>query len=219
MYVPPLFQLDDPDVILRIIDDYGFALLVTCQEGVPAATHLPLLHDPEPGPHGRLLGHLARANGQAHQLEAAMRDGREVLAVFQGAHSYVSPNDYGPPSSTEPATVPTWNYQAVHAYGVPRLMSDAEQVRALLHRLTARHEAGRSPAWSPAALDPALMGRMIKGIQGFEIAITRVEAAAKLSQNRTPEQAARAAARLEASDDPLVRETGRRMRAALAARS
>ncbi len=215
MYVPPLFQLDDPDVILRIIDDYGFALLVTCQEGVPAATHLPLLHDPEPGPHGRVLGHLARANGQARQLEAAMRDGREVLAVFQGPHAYISPNDYGP----GPATVPTWNYQAVHAYGVPRLMSDAEQVRALLHRLTARHEAGRSPAWSPAALDAELMGRMIKGIQGFDIAITRVEAAAKLSQNRTPEQAARATARLEASDDPLVRETGRRMRAALAARS
>lgn len=215
MYVPPLFQLDDPDAIRRIIGDHGFALLVTCEGGVPAATHLPLLHDPEPGPLGRVLGHLARANGQARQLEAAMRDGREVLAVFQGPHAYISPNDYGP----GPATVPTWNYHAVHVYGVPRLMSDAEEVRGLLHRLTARHEAGRRPAWSPAQLDRAFIDRMVQGIQGFEIAITRVEAAAKLSQNRTPEQAARAAARLEASDDPLVRETGRRMRAALAARS
>jgi transcriptional regulator len=215
MYIPSAFQLDDPDAVRRIIDDYGFALLVTCEGGVPTATHLPLLHDPAPAPHGRLLGHLARANGQAGQLAAAMRDGREVLAVFQGPHSYVSPNDYGP----GPAVVPTWNYHAVHVYGVPHLMSDAEEVRGLLHRLTAHHEAGRRPAWSPAALDSELMARMIKGIQGFEIAITRVEAAAKLSQNRTPEQAARAAARLEASDDPLVRETGRRMRAALAARS
>jgi transcriptional regulator len=219
MYVPPAFQLDDPDAVRRIIDDYGFALLVTCEDGVPAASHLPLLHDPDPAPRGRLIGHLARANGQVGQLAAAMRNGREVLAVFQGPHSYVSPNDYGPPSTTEPATVPTWNYQAVHVYGVPRLMTEAEEVRGLLDRLTARHEAGRAPAWSPAQLDPAIIDRMVQGIQGFEIAITRIQAAAKLSQNRTTAQAARAAARLEASAEPLARETGRRMRAALDARS
>jgi len=215
MYVPPAFELRDPDAIRDIVDRYGFALLVTCEGGVPAATHLPLLYDPEPAPQGRLLGHLARANGQARQLEAAMRDGREVLAVFQGPHAYVSPTDYGP----GPAVVPTWNYQAVHVYGVPRLMTAADEVQDLLNRLTARHEAGRTPAWSPAALDPELMGRMIGGIQAFEIAVTRVQAAAKLSQNRTPAQAAHAAARLEASDDPLARETGRRMREAPEARS
>lgn len=219
MYVPPAFQLDDPEEIRRIVGDYGFALLVTCEGGVPAASHLPLIHDPEPAPKGRLLGHLARANGQARQLAAAMGAGREVLAVFQGPHAYISPNDYGPQGVTGPATVPTWNYQAVHLYGVPRLMTEAEEVRRLLDRLTASHEAGRAPAWSPADLDPQLMDRMLGGIQGFEIAITRIEAAAKLSQNRTPAQAAHAAARLEASDDPLARETGRRMRAALEARS
>lgn len=219
MYVPPAFELRDPDAIRDIVDRYGFALLVTCEGGVPAATHLPLIHDPRPAPHGRLLGHLARANGQARQLEAAMRDGREVLAVFQGPHAYVSPTDYGPQPATGPAVVPTWNYQAVHVHGVPRLMTAAEEVRGLLDRLTARHEAGRAPAWSPAELDPELLRRMLGGILAFEIAITRIRAAAKLSQNRTPAQAAHAAARLEASDDPLARETGRRMRAAPEARS
>ncbi|MDX1423808.1 MAG: hypothetical protein R3322_11750, partial [Kiloniellales bacterium] len=58
---------------------------------------------------------------------------------------------------------------------------------------------------------------MLRGVFAFEIAVTRVEAKAKLSQNRTPAQAAHAAARLEASPAPLVRETGRRMRAALEA--
>lgn len=218
MYVPPAFQLDDPDAIRRLVDDHGFALLVTCAAGVPAATHLPLLHEPDPAPRGRLIGHLARANPQARHLAAAMRENREVLAVFQGPHGYVSPTDYGP-EGLGPATVPTWNYLAVHLYGVPRLMTDAGEVRAVLDRLTARHEAGRRPAWSPAALDPALMARMLDGIAGFEIAIARVEAAAKLSQNRTPAQAAHAAARLEAAPAPLVRETGRRMRAALEAGS
>jgi transcriptional regulator len=210
MYVPRHFELHDPEAIRQILDGYGFALLVTSEDGVPEATHLPLLYDPEPAPHGRLLGHFARANGQGRQLEAAAQENREVLAVFQGPHSYVSPNDYGP----GPATVPTWNYLAVHVYGVPRAMTSAEDMRGLLHRLTARHEAGRPRAWSPAELDPELMRRMLRGVLAFEIAITRVQAKAKLSQNRAPAQAAHAAARLEAMADPLARETGRRMRAA-----
>ncbi len=219
MYVPPAFALDDPDAIRGLVDDHAFALLVTCEDGVPAATHLPLLYDPAPEPRGRLLGHMARANGQARQLAAAMAGAREVLAVFQGPHHYISPNDYGPPSATGPATVPTWNYQAVHVYGIPRLMTEAAEVRDLLDRLTARHEAGRTPAWSPQSLEREFVDRMVRGIQGFDIAITRIEAAAKLSQNRTPEQAARAAARLQASPEPLAREIGRRMGAALEARS
>ncbi len=211
MYIPRAFELHDPDAIRRIVDGYGFALLVTCEDGVPAATHLPLLHDPEPVPQGRLLGHFARANGQGRQLEAAMQENREVHAIFQGPHAYVSPNDYGP----GPTTVPTWNYLAVHVYGVPQLMTSAEDVRAFLDRLTARHETSRERAWSPTELDPELMSRMLRGVLAFEIPITRVQAKAKLSQNRAPAQAAHAAARLEAMADPLARETGRQMRAAL----
>jgi transcriptional regulator len=224
MYIPRAFELHDPDAIRRILDGYGFALLVTSEDGVPEATHLPLLYDPEPAPHGRLLGHFARANGQGRRLETAARENREVLAVFQGPHSYVSPNDYGPVPTTGPATVPTWNYLAVQVYGVPQPMTRAEDARALLGRLTTRHEAtrheaGSTPAWSPADLDPELIRRMLGGVLAFEIAITRVQAKAKLSQNRAPAQAAHAAACLQAMADPLARETGRLMRAALEASS
>ena len=213
MYIPPAFELHDAEAVRQLVDDYGFALLVASVEGIPEATHLPLLHDPEPAPHGRLLGHFARANGQRRQLEAAARDGTEVLAVFQGPHSYVSPNDYGP----GPVTVPTWNYLAIHVYGVPEPMTEAEQVGALLHRLTARHEASRARAWSPSELDPELMARMLRGVFAFEIAITRIQAKAKLSQNRTPAQAAHAAARLQAMEDPMTQETGRWMGSAMEA--
>jgi len=215
MYIPRHFELHDEETVRQILEDYGFALLITSKDGVAEATHLPLIHDPEPAPRGRLLGHFARANGQRQLLEAAAEQNREVLAIFQGPHSYVSPNDYGP----GPATVPTWNYLAVHVYGVPEPMTEAEDVRALLHRLTARHEAGRAPAWSPAALDPELMSRMLRGVFAFEIAITRVQAKAKLSQNRTPAQAAHAAARLEAMEEPMTQETGRQMRAVAEAAS
>ena len=215
MYTPRHFELHDPDAIRRILDGYGFALLVTSEDGVPEATHLPLIYDPAPAPHGRLLGHFARANGQGQRLEAAARENREVLAVFQGPHSYVSPNDYGP----GPATVPTWNYLAVHVYGMPKPMTKVEDVSGLLHRLTARHEASRAMAWSPQELDPELMARMPRGVFAFEIAITRIQAKAKLSQNRTPAQAAHAAARLEAMEDPMTQETGRQMRTVVEALS
>ncbi len=213
MYTPQHFELHDEDAIRRILDGYGFALLVTSGGGVPEATHLPLLFDPQPAPRGRLLGHIARANGQVRQLETAAREDREVLAVFLGPHSYVSPNDYGPGAPT----VPTWNHLAVHVYGVPQPMTGAEKVRALLERLTARHEAGRARAWSPAELDSEFMARMLRGVFAFEIAITRIQAKAKLSQNRTLEQAAHAAAQLEAREDLLTQETGRQMRSALEA--
>lgn len=210
MYIPRHFELRDDAAVRRVIEDYGFALLVAAEDGVPEGTHIPLLLDPEPPPRGRLLGHLARANGLCQRLESAARDRREVLAVFQGPHAYVSPNDYGP----GPVTVPTWNYVAVHVYGVPRVVSDAADAQEILVRLTATYETGRTPPWSPATLDPAFTQRMLRGIMAFEIAITHIQAKAKLSQNRTPEQAAHAAARLEGAADPLTQETGRRMRAA-----
>jgi transcriptional regulator len=210
MYVPLPFRLDDPAAIREVLDRFAFALLVTGGAGELEASHLPFLFEPEPAPHGRLLGHLARANPQVQVL--AETEGREVLAVFQGPHAYVSPGDYGP----GPATVPTWNYVAVHAYGHVRLIDDAEETRALLLKLTARHESARQAPWSSESLGDGLMDRMLGGIQAFEIAVTRIEAKAKLSQNRDGAQAARAAVALEAADDPLVGETGRRMRAALA---
>jgi transcriptional regulator len=215
MYIPRHFELHDEEAVRQILEDYGFALLITSEDGVAEATHLPLIHDPEPAPQGRLLGHVARANGQRQQLEAAAEDNREVLAVFLGPHSYVSPNDYGPGAPT----VPTWNHMAVHVYGVPRPMTKAEEVGGLLERLTDRFESGRARPWSPAELDPEFLNRMLRGVFAFEIAITRIQAKAKLSQNRTPTQAAHAAASLQSMEEPMTRETGRRMRAVLEASS
>jgi transcriptional regulator len=214
MYIPGAFRLEDQEAIRQILDRYSFATLVTWADAVPEATHLPLIYEPEAGPRGRLLGHLARANGQNRQLAAAEQAGREVLAIFQGPHAYVSPRDYG----SRPPTVPTWNYTAVHVYGVPRLFTDRAEAHALVTALTARHEAGRADPWSPASLDPDWVDKLLRGIQAFEIPITRIDAKAKLSQNRQADQAGRAADALQAADDPAVRETGRLMRDALESR-
>src|SRR5690606_3576711 len=102
MYVPPSFRPHDHEVLQAFMRRHSFATLVSQLDGVPFATHLPLLHRAQVGSDGQLLGHVARANPQWQELA-----GQQVLAIFNGPHAYVSPTWYGVKDA-----VPTWNYQA-----------------------------------------------------------------------------------------------------------
>ena len=100
MYVPEAFRLDDPLRIAEVMRTFDFALLVTAPDSRPQASHLPFMYDPESGPHGRLLAHMARANPQWRHFAQLAEAGQEALVIFQGPHSYISPTWYGegPPS-------------------------------------------------------------------------------------------------------------------------
>ena len=111
--------------------------------------------------------------------------------------------------------MPTWNYVAVHAYGLPRVIDDPAEVRALLDRLVGVQEAGLDPAWSTAGLTEKFLGGMQRGLVAFEIPVSRLDAKAKLSQNKTAGQLAAATAVLEEAEAPLARQTGAWMRRAL----
>ncbi|MEO3428126.1 FMN-binding negative transcriptional regulator [Pelagibius sp. CAU 1746] len=211
MYVPEAFRLNDPQRIAEVIRDYDFALLVTAPEGVPQATHLPFLYDPGRGEQGTLLSHMARPNAQWRDFEKLAEAGQEALVIFQGPHAYISPAWYG----AGPPNVPTWNYVAVHAYGLPKVIEEPARVRALLDRLVATQEAGLDPAWSTAGLTEKFLAGMQRGLVAFEIPVSRLEAKAKLSQNKTAGQFAAATAVLEKAEAPLVRQTGAWMRRAL----
>jgi len=204
MYVPKHFATDDRKAIAELIRNFGFATLITVTDGVPFATHCPLLYDTDAGPHGTLLGHIARANPQWYHFAG----GGEVLAIFQGPHAYVSPSWYG-----QHPSVPTWNYIAVHAYGAARVI-EGPVVRDILARLVATYEAKDSD-WSMAALPEGYMTGMERGIVAFEIPVTRLEAKTKLSQNRGMEDRKRVIARLQAlgGDDNL--QIAQAMRTAL----
>jgi len=147
MYLPSQFRETDRDRIATLVRDYPLATLVTVDDGAPFVGHVPLLHDPAAG---LLLGHLARANPQWRHLAG----GQAVLAVFHGPHAYVSPGWYGTPG------VPTWNYAVVHARGRARLVEERAAALAILERLTAVHEAGRSHSWRMAPDDPAADRRL-----------------------------------------------------------
>jgi transcriptional regulator len=193
----------------RIMREHSFALLVTAAGGSPVATHLPFLFDPERGSNGTLLCHMARANPQWKDFAKLEAERGEALVIFQGPHGYISPNWYGP----GPA-VPTWNYLAVHAYGLPRIIDDAASTRAHQKRLVEAHEAGFTTPWSMTGQDEKYIRRMLRGIVAFEIPITRLEAKAKISQNRDEADRQGVIAGLEASDHPSDLELAAVMRRA-----
>ena len=191
VYLPPAFTETRPAVLAAHIEKHDFALLVSHGAAGLVASHIPFLVDRH-GEELRLLGHLARPNPQVEDL----RQGPEVLTIFSGPHAYVSPSWY----AAGPA-VPTWNYVDVHAYGTARLVEDDDWLRRLLRRLSDRHEDGNPAAWRTQDLPEPYLQGMLKGIIGFDIAVTRLEGKFKLSQNRPAVDRPRIIAALERRGD------------------
>jgi len=195
MYIPNLFREDDLSVLHPLMQTYSFATLVTQHDGAPYATHLPLTLRSEEGPFGTLVGHMARANPQWRDFDV---DGeQEVLVIFQGPHTYVSPSWY-----TVQPSVPTWNYAAVHAYGVPRLIEDEAALYEALQWLVQTYEASQEQPWTLNGPDDFLRN-MMRAIVGFTIPITRLEGKYKMSQNRSPEDRERVVQRLASQGEPF----------------
>lgn len=204
MYIPEAFLLEDRETILELMHQYDFALLVTARGGAVQASHLPVLLDAEHGPQGTLFAHMARANPQWRDFAELESD---AMVVFQGPHAYISPSWYGPGRH-----VPTWNYMAVHAYGRPQVIEDDAAVHDLLERMVARHETGRSPSWSMDSQDESYLSAMRRGIVAFELPIARLEAKAKLSQNKRESVQADVVAALDAEGDTTSRDVAEAMR-------
>ncbi len=179
MYLPEQFEETDPGRINSLLTGHPFGMLVSIADGEPFVSHIPFLFEQESGKKGRLLGHLARANPQLQHF------GKELLAVFQGPHAYVSPSWYGSPG------VPTWNYAVVHVKGKARLIGE-EALEALLERMTSMHESGMENPWQPV-LEEERRKKLFGMISGFEIEITEIRAKFKLSQNRSIEDRRRVA--------------------------
>ncbi|WP_422930445.1 FMN-binding negative transcriptional regulator [Singulisphaera sp. PoT] len=188
MYIPSSFEERDLAKLHRFMTQYSFASLISHGEAGLFATHLPFLVEPEHGPFGRLAGHLARANPQ---WRPEMIQG-EVMVVFSGPHAYISPSWY-----EAEEMVPTWNYAAVHAYGTFRIVEDPERLLEILGKSVQAHEGPRARPWSFVDSDSYIQ-KLMKGIVGFHIDLTRVEGKWKMSQNQPVERQRLVASALEA---------------------
>lgn len=171
MYIPKQFEIKELAVAYDVIQENSFTTLFSMHEGVPFATHLPLLLNKEKN---YLYGHFARPNPQWKDII-----NQTVLAVFHGPHCYISPSWY----ETKKA-VPTWNYVSVHVYGEVELLKDEHELMGSLDDMVLKYETPDS-SYKLQDVDAEFLAGMNKGIQGFKIKINKIEGKAKLSQNHS----------------------------------
>jgi len=177
MYVPAYFAADDT-AVRELLSQPVAADLITATANGLLATLLPFVYDTAVGKQGALLGHVARNNDQWRQPSEG-----DALVIVRGPDAYVSPSWY-PSKAEHGRVVPTWNYLIAHVYGKLIVHDDPDWVEVLVRRLTDRHEADNPLRWSVDDAPAEFVAGQLRAIVGVELVINRVEAKAKLSQNR-----------------------------------
>ena len=194
MYTPPAFREDDPEALRDIIRAARLSSLVTMTAEGLVATAIPFFLDDSEGPHGTLYGHMARANRQ-WQLPPA----GDALVIFSGPDAYVTPSWYAS-KAEHGKVVPTWNYTAVHAHGPVEFFDDEARLRDIVTRLTDVHEEVRAKPWSVADAPDDYIRAHLRGVVGIRLPVARLEAARKMSQNKSEADRAGVAAGLAQSE-------------------
>lgn len=182
MYMPEFFEECAPDVIRDLVDMFPLAVLVAHGEQGLVANHIPVIFDGE----NTMIGHVAAGN----DLYRIISEGADVMLIFRGEDTYVSPNWY-PSKPRHHRHVPTWNYQVVHVHGRITFHHDEKKKRAIVGRLTKLFEdrTNKDEAWKMADAPADYMTEQLQNIVGFSVEIDRVTAKSKLSQNRDNEDA------------------------------
>ncbi|WP_033294670.1 FMN-binding negative transcriptional regulator [Amycolatopsis jejuensis] len=203
----PAYETDD---VRQLIRDYPFVTLVSTTSTGIVASHYPVLLD-ETAPGIVLVGHVGRPDEELHELGE-----HDVLVIVQGAHGYVSPSWY---DHAGPA-VPTWNFTVAHLHGRPELLSPQENFREL-SRLVDHFEDGVAcpRRVHSGAADAEYAQRIQHGTVGFRIPVQRIEAKAKLSQDKPPQTAKSVIAALETDGRYGNPDLARAMRTAYAGRA
>ncbi|HRI46701.1 MAG TPA: FMN-binding negative transcriptional regulator [Ignavibacteriaceae bacterium] len=176
MYIPKIYSEKDKKNIFRIINDNPFGILIAAPNNFPQASHL-LFELIEINSDIYLYSHLATANHLTKLLGSEI----EFLSIFQGPSAYISPSWY------KEMNVPTWNYIAVHCYGKTEIISNNEDEYLLLERLVKRFEGKYNHKYKLEELPKEFVKSEMRGVTSFKIKVDKIEAAFKLSQNRTDE--------------------------------
>ncbi len=199
MYVPPYFALTDSSQALSFMQRYNFATMVGAGDGTPMATHLPFIAEIR-DQQIVLTSHMAAENAQASLLHKG-----ETLVIFAEPHAYISPTLY-----EREQNVPTWNYLAVHCYGKATLLPTDAQKTAVLEKMIAFYESSYLKQWQ--ALSEKYKTGLLAELVAFEIQIDRIEAAAKMSQNKSAKERENIIKSLSESTDGTARDMAAHMK-------
>ena len=199
MYTPKHFEEKDRERLIQFMKEYNFATLVGSAKKRYWATHLPFLVS-EQGDDIILKAHMAKANPHWVNFNK-----EELLVIFQEPHSYISPTLY-----ENKVSVPTWNYIAVHVYGIPKILKEESEKIALLEESFEAFDAGYKNQWDTLPVD--YKNDLLGGIVAFEIKITKIEGKFKLSQNRTEGDRQRIIEYLDGKEDKVQGDIAKHMR-------
>jgi transcriptional regulator len=197
MYIPGHFAADD-ELVGQLLRNHGAADLITVTDDGLAATLLPFVYVPEAGEHGVLQGHVARNNDQWSRPARG-----DSLVIVRGPDAYVTPSWYES-KAEHGRVVPTWNYVTAHVYGELTVHDEPEWKEDLVRRLTDKHESRREHPWAVDDAPRAFIEGQLRAIVGLELLITRIEAKAKLSQNRAPADIDGVITGLRANGDSVI---------------
>lgn len=178
MYTPKYHALTDTATMHAHIDQHPLGAWVCTTDNRLVANHIPFVLDRQHSAHGRLLGHVSRAN----PVWRALATGVPSVVIFMGPNAYITPAWY-PSKQTHGKVVPTWNYVTVHAHGVARAIEEPEWILDMLNRLTDAQESGRSNSWQVSDAPADYVAKKLRAIVGIEITIDQLEGRLKVSQD------------------------------------
>jgi transcriptional regulator len=190
MYTPNIYKDEDPESIRAFLKGNSFGILINQTHGKLCATHIPIELELNTDGKEILQGHISKLNPQAE----GFAENDQVLAVFSGAHGYISPSWY------DHENVPTWNYIAVHVYGRIKIVDETATIEQL-KKLVDKYEASSENPVRVEDLSAKTM-REARGIFGFEIEIDEIQATKKLSQNRDDHNYKNIISELEKTENP-----------------
>ena len=178
MYCPAHFQENSPAALAELIEAHPLGTVVRNTSDGLVADHIPLLFQSVAGSKGKLIGHVA-VNNPLWQTEPD----QELLVVFQGPSTYISPNWYATKAEAG-KVVPTWNYAVVHAYCSLKAIREPSKVLAIISELTDHHESKQAHPWRVGDAPSDFTERLLHSIVGIELTINRIQGKWKVSQNQ-----------------------------------
>lgn len=195
MYKKPEYTPSEPDAAFVLIEQQVFGTLVTAGPDGLVVSHPIFMLEREAGPHGTLVSHLSASNEHA----ALVKAGLPTVAIFTGAHGYVSSSWY--PRRPERDNAPTWNFAVVHCHGRPVEIDTRETARHI--RDAVEHlEKGREDRWHLKELGPGGMKRRLPKVVGFRLPIDRLDVTFKMGQDEPLTDTDAAIDRLAGGIDP-----------------